>query len=212
MNIGILGSGVVAQSLARGFLERGDSVMLGTRDTAKLADWRSAAQGDARVGSFAEATAFGELNVLATLGTATVAIIQDVGSWPFADKVVIDATNPLGYEGGPHLTIGLNDSLGERVQRALPKALVVKAFNTVGNANFVRPKLTGGPPTMFIGGNDDNAKREVERILRDFGWDSADLGDITTSRYLEPMGMAWVAYAFKNDVWTHAFKLLNSAP
>jgi 8-hydroxy-5-deazaflavin:NADPH oxidoreductase len=209
VKIGILGSGQVAQALGSGFLSRGYEVMMGTRDPAKLAEWRND-HPKARVGSFAEAASFGEIDVLATLGEATVEIVTGVGADRFAGKVVIDATNPLRFDDkGPHLNIGFDDSQGERVQRALPQALVVKAFNMVGNAYMVDPKFNGGPPTMLVAGNDDGAKKAVVDILTSFGWESADLGGIESSRYLEAMCMAWVLYGMQTQTWHHAFKLLR---
>jgi predicted dinucleotide-binding enzyme len=209
MKVGILGSGDVAKALGAAFLSRGHDVMLGTRDASKLAQWQSEHSG-AKVDSFADAAAFGELIALATFGMAAEAAIDQAGLQSFAGKVVIDATNPLRFDdSGVHLAIGFNDSLGERVQRAAPKARVVKAFNTVGNQFFVDPKFDGGPPTMFIAGNDDSAKREVTEILRTFGWDIADLGGIEASRYLEPICMAWVVYGAGAGNWHHAFKLLR---
>jgi 8-hydroxy-5-deazaflavin:NADPH oxidoreductase len=209
MKIGILGSGDVAKSLAKGFLSRGDEVMLGTRHPSKLADWRKES-GGAQAGSFAESAAFGEIVVLATLGTATVAAIEQASLKNFDGKVVIDATNPLTFDDkGPHLAIGFDDSLGEQVQRALPASRVVKAFNTVGNQYFLDPQFEGGPPTMFIAGNDGAAKRDVTKIVESFGWESADLGGIESSRYLEPICMAWVIYGASTGTWHHAFKLLR---
>ncbi|HZV76673.1 MAG TPA: NAD(P)-binding domain-containing protein [Candidatus Babeliales bacterium] len=210
MKIGILGSGDVAKSLARGFLSRRHEVMLGTRDAAKLAPWQKEQHAGAQVGSFAQTAAFGEIVALATLGTATISAIEQAGPQNFAGKVVIDTTNPLNFGGKTiQLAIGFDDSLGERVQRALPKARVVKAFNTVGNQYFVDPQFDGGPPTMFIAGNDDAAKTEIIEILQSFGWESADLGGIESSRYLEPMCMAWLAYGARSGTWHHAFKLLR---
>jgi len=95
------------------------------------------------------------------------------------------------------------------VQAKLPRAHVVKAFNTVGSPYMIDPKFDGGPPTMFFAGNDDGAKTRVAAILRDFGWDVADLGGIEASRYLEPMCMAWVVYGLRTGTWHHAFKLLR---
>jgi 8-hydroxy-5-deazaflavin:NADPH oxidoreductase len=210
MKIGILGSGDVAKTLGAGFVSRGDEVMLGTRDVAKLTDWLSE-HPKTRAGSFEDAATFGEIVVLATLGAATIGIIDAVGAAPFAGKVVIDATNPLRFdEAGPHLSVGFDDSLGEQVQRAIPRARVVKAFNTVGSQHMVHPDFQGGPPTMFVAGNDDAAKRTVQQILKDFGWDVADLGGIESSRYLEPMCLAWLVYGIRNGGgWHHAFKLLR---
>lgn len=209
MNIGILGSGDVARALAAGFLERGDDVMLGTRDPEKLKQWLGE-HSKASVGSFADAASFGEIVVLALLGSATISVLQQAGASAFDGKVVIDATNPLRFdEHGPQLFVGFDDSLGERVQRALPKARVVKAFNTVGSPEMVHPSFEGGPPSMFVAGDDAAAKDAVNGILRDFGWDVVDLGGIAASRYLEPMCMAWVVYGMRRNAWHHAFKLLR---
>jgi predicted dinucleotide-binding enzyme len=209
MKIGILGSGDVAQSLAAGFLARGDDVMLGTRDPGKLAPWIEE-HPKARVGSSADVASFGELIVIATLGTATSSVIESAGIAAFDGKVVIDATNPLRFDdAGPHLAVGFDDSLGEQIQRKLPHSRVVKAFNTVGAPEMVNPKFEGGPPSMFVAGNDDEAKRTVAGILKDFGWDVVDLGGIESARYLEAMCMAWVVYGLRAGTWHHAFKLLR---
>ena len=164
----------------------------------------------ASAGTFEETAKFGDLIVLATHGAATVHAIELAGKSNFDHKVIIDATNPLEFSGGkPMLSIGWNDSLGEQIQRAIPNARVVKAFNTVGNEYFIKPNLPGGPPTMFIAGNDDESKRLVTQICDAFGWDTADLGGIESARYLEPMCMAWVAYGVRSNSWDHAFKLLK---
>ena len=210
MKIGILGSGDVAKALAAGFLSRGHEVMLGTREASKLDGWRRD-HPRSSAGSFAQTASFGEVAVLATLGSATVGIVTGAGAERFSGKVVIDATNPLTFEENapPRLFVGGDDSLGERVARALPQARVVKAFNTVGHALMVDPKLAGGPPTMFIAGNDAAAKETVTGFLTAFGWETADLGGIEASRYLEAMCVAWVLYGVQTQTWRHAFKLLR---
>ena len=165
MKIGILGSGDVAKALARGFLGRGDTVKLGTRSPEKLADFVKQSGKNASAGSFADVAAFGELLVLATKWDGTESAIKLAGPKNAAGKVVIDVTNPLDFAGGaPKLAVGHGDSGGERVQRWLPQAKVVKAFNIVGNADMVNPKFPGGPPDMFIAGNDEGAKRAVTDI------------------------------------------------
>jgi 8-hydroxy-5-deazaflavin:NADPH oxidoreductase len=212
MNVGILGSGDVAKALAKGFLSRGHSVKLGTRDAGKLAEWRAAAGDRASVGSFADAAQFGELIVLATQGTATVGILEGVGAPAFGGKIVIDATNPLRFDrGGPELAIGFTDSLGEQVQRAIPTAHVVKCYNTVGNALMIDPKVAGGPPDMFVAGNDEAAKRTVAGIVTDFGWNVIDLGGIEQARLLEPMCIVWVLHGLRSGTWNHAFKFVNAS-
>ena len=211
MKIGILGSGDVAKALARGFLGRGDTVKLGTRSPAKLADFVTQAGKNASVGSFADAAAFGELLVLATKWDGTENAIKLAGAQNAAGKVVIDATNALDFSDGapPKLAVGYNDSAGERVQRWLPQAKVVKAFNIVGHAAMVNPTFPGGPPDMFIAGNDDGAKRTVTDVCKSFGWPAIDLGGIAAARYLEPLAMVWIVYGFRTNTWNHAFKLLR---
>ena len=147
--------------------------MIGSRDPGKLElrDWLSGDGAGVEAGSFAEAAAHGELLVLAVLGTAAEEALAAAGPANFAGKIVIDATNPLDFSGGfpPKLSISGEDSLGERVQHALPEARVVKAFNTIGNQYFVDPGFREGQPTMLIAGDDEEAKRTVGDVLADFG-------------------------------------------
>lgn len=210
VKVGVLGSGDVGKVLAGGFLKVGHAVRIGSRSPEKLKDWVASAGDGASAGTFAEAAQFGDIIVLATHGEGTQSAIEMAGVDNFDGKVIIDATNPLDFSsGGPQLSIGFKDSLGERVQRLLPKARVVKAFNTVGNAHMIDPQFPGGPPTMFIGGNDAEAKKLVTQISEAWGWEVADLGGIEASRYLEPMCMAWVIYGIRTGTWGHAFKLLR---
>jgi hypothetical protein len=210
VRVGVLGSGDVGKVLAGGFLKVGHAVRIGSRSPEKLKDWAASAGDGASAGTFAEAAQFGDIIVLATHGEGTQSAIEMAGADNFDGKVIIDATNPLDFSsGGPQLSIGFNDSLGERVQRSLPKARVVKAFNTVGNAHMIDPQFPGGPPTMFIGGNDADAKKLVTQISEAWGWEVADLGGIEASRYLEPMCMAWVVYGIRTGQWGHAFKMLR---
>ena len=109
----------------------------------------------------------------------------------------------------PTLFVGTTDSLGEQIQRLIPNARVVKAFNTVGHAHMFRPSFPGGPPDMFLCGNDDGAKKTVAGIVEEFGWSVVDLGGIESSRYLEAMCMIWVLYGIRTNSWNHAFKLLR---
>lgn len=213
MKIGVLGSGDVGQALGRGFAATGHDVMLGTRDpqSGKLDGWKSQTGPRASIGTFEEAARFGELVVLATLWTGTRNALELAGEQNFAGKVVIDVTNPLLFpEGGmPTLALGHTDSGGEQVQRWLRDARVVKAFNGTGNVNFFKPDFPGGPPTMFIAGNDDPAKKTVTEILTSFGWETIDCGGIEGARLLEPLCILWVDYAIRNNSRTHAFKLLR---
>jgi len=211
--IGVLGSGTVGRRLAAGLSGRGHSVMIGSRDPGKpeLREWLSGDGAGIEAGTFAETAAHGELLVLAVLGTAAEASIAEAGPDNFTGKVVIDATNPLDFSGGfpPKLAISGEDSLGERVQRAVPDAKVVKAFNTIGNEYFVDPSFPEGKPTMLIAGDDEAAKRTVGDVLADFGWpDPLDIGGIEGSRELEAICIAWVKVGGKRGSWDHGFKLL----
>ncbi|MGA7615552.1 MAG: NADPH-dependent F420 reductase [Thermoanaerobaculia bacterium] len=212
--IGVLGSGDVGQTLGGAFATLGHNVMMGSRDrkNEKALGWANSTGENASVGTFAQAAEFGELIVLATLGTATEAIVRAAGAETFAGKTVIDATNPLTFSpnGPPGLSVGFDDSLGERIQRLAPEARVVKAFNTVGHTLMFQPQLPGGPPDMFLCGNDEDAKKSVSEICREFGWGVIDLGGIEASRYLEPLCMAWVLHGIRSGSWTHAFKMLHS--
>ena len=210
ISIGVLGSGDVGRVLARGFSDLGHAVKIGSRDPGKLREWAEAAGERVSIGTFADAARFGDVIVLATLGTATEEAIRLAGIDSFQGKVVIDATNPLDFSKGlPALTIGHTDSLGEVVQRLIPNARVVKAFNTVGNALMVNPQLPGGPPDMFICGNDEDAKKIVSQICEHFGWGVIDIGGIEGSRYLEPMCLTWVLHGIRSQSWEHAFKMLH---
>jgi 8-hydroxy-5-deazaflavin:NADPH oxidoreductase len=211
--VGVLGSGEVGRRLAAGFCSRGHDVMIGSRNPAKteLREWLSGEGAGVKAGTFRQAAAHGELLVLAVLGDAAEEAIADAGAENFSGKVVIDAMNPLDFSGGfpPKLSIAGQDSLGERVQRALPDAKVVKAFNTIGNPYFVDPTFSEGAPTMLIAGDDEGAKRTVGDVLADFGWsDTVDIGGIEGSRELEAICIAWVKIGGARGAWDHGFKLL----
>jgi predicted dinucleotide-binding enzyme len=213
MNVGILGTGDVGKAVGRGFISLGHAVRMGARDARneKALAWARELGAKASAGSFGDAASFGEIVVLATLGVANESAITMAGPEKFRRKVLIDTTNPLDFSGGmpPKLAVSGTDSAGERVQRLLPDAHVVKAFNTVGNAFMFRPTFPGGPPDMFICGNQDDAKAKVATILKDFGWGVVDVGGIESSRYLEAMCMVWVLSAMRAGNWNQAFKLLR---
>ncbi|MEM2759170.1 MAG: NAD(P)-binding domain-containing protein [Nitrososphaerales archaeon] len=210
MKIGILGSGDVGRKLGDGFIELKHTVKIGTRDPSKVKEWVSKHGNNASSGSFAEAAEFGELVVIATLWAGTSNAIKLADPKNFAGKVVIDVTNPLDFsQGFPRLSVGHTDSAGETIQRMLPHARVVKAFNIVGNPHMINPDFAGGPPTMFICGNDIAAKKIVGAMLTSFGWETIDIGAIEGSRLLEPLAMLWITYYFKANSGNHAFKLLR---
>jgi hypothetical protein len=213
MNIGIIGSGDVAKTLAGGFLTHGHDVVIGTRDPAKLKGWAAEHSG-ARVGSFSDAAQFGSVVVLAVKGAASSEALHAAGSSNLAGKPVIDATNPIAEAPPLHGVLQffttLDESLMEQLQREFPDARFVKAFNSVGNARMVNPRFQGGRPTMFICGNDEGAKKAVAAILDQFGWETADMGRVEAARAIEPLCMLWCIPGFLRNEWTHAFKLLKA--
>ena len=212
MKVGILGSGDVGLKLGDGFLALGYEVKIGTRNTSKenILSWIARNGQKATAGSFEESASYGDIIVLATLWSGTSDVIKLANPKNFAGKITIDVTNPLDFSKGvPALALGHTNSAGETVQKLLPDAKVVKAFNTVGNPHFFHPNFPGGPPTMFICGNDLDAKKQVTSILSDFGWETVDVGGIEGSRLLESLAMLWINYYFKTSTGNHAFKLLR---
>ncbi|HWA95872.1 MAG TPA: NAD(P)-binding domain-containing protein [Terracidiphilus sp.] len=210
MKVGILGSSDVAKSFARAFITEGNDVMLGSRAPEKLDSWVRETGRRVSNGTFSGAAKFGEVVVLAVNGATSVAAIELAGSDNFRGKIVIDATNPLDMSGSlPKLIGNLGTSSGELNQRALSEAFVVKAFNTVGHAHFYKPDFAGGPPDMFLCGDDSNAKEQVSRICKSFGWNPIDVGGIGASHYLESAAMIWIITAFNGGHWNQAFKLLR---
>jgi predicted dinucleotide-binding enzyme len=212
--IGVIGTGPVGQTLADGFLKHGYEVMRGSRDPAKLADWKRGAGARASTGTFADAAKYGEIVVLAVKGAAAEAAVDLCGAAQLAGKTVIDTTNPIAEKpptkGVLHYITTLEESMMERLQRRAPQARFVKAFSCVGNAYMVDPKLPGGPPTMFICGDDAAAKERVNEILREFGWDIEDLGAAEAARAIEPLCILWCIPGFVQNRWTHALKLLRA--
>lgn len=212
MKIGLIGSGVVATTLATGFLKHGHQVVIGTRDAAKLADWaKQNPQG--RVASFAETAKFGDIVVLAVKGGVASEALRGAGAANLANKPVIDACNPIAdaapVNGVLQFTSGINASLMEQLQREFPAAKFVKAFNSVGAACMVNPKFAGGKPTMFICGNDAGAKQIVTTILDQFGWETEDMGAVEAARAIEPLCILWCIPGFRQNDWVHAFKMLR---
>ncbi|KAB2878222.1 DNA-binding protein [bacterium] len=213
MKIGVLGSGQVAQVLADGFIRHGHDVMLGSREPSKLKDWQARAGNQGSTGSFDATAKFGELIVLAVKGSAAEGVLKSAGLDNLKDKTVVDVTNPISDEppvnGVLKFFTGPNDSLMERLQKFAPNAHLVKAFSCVGNSLMVNPRMAEGTPTMFICGNNDEAKKRVTAVLHQFGWEWADMGKAEAARAIEPLCMLWCIPGFVNNSWMHAFKLLK---
>jgi 8-hydroxy-5-deazaflavin:NADPH oxidoreductase len=210
MNIGILGTGMVGQSITEKLVQLGHKVMMGTRDkVATLAKSGKDAMGrpafgewiknnsSVQLGVYSEAASFGELLVNATSGVGSIEALKSAGENNMANKILLDVSNPLDFSKGmpPTLTICNTDSLGEQIQRIFPKVKVVKSLNTLNAYLMTNPKLLPEPTNLFLNGNDAAAKAEVKKLLMSFGWnenDIIDMGDISTARGTEQILPIWV--------------------
>lgn len=213
MKIGIIGSGDVGQSLAKGLAALGHQVMIGTRDPKKneLLHFKDRIGKKISLGTTTEAANFGEICILAIAWHAGEDVIAQIRP-QLAGKIVIDVTNPLVFSdsGPPQLAVGHTISGGEIVQQSLPDSHVVKALNTINHENMVNPKYKSGTPTMFICGNNKSAITHSVELLTELGWkDIVDLGGIEKSRLLEPLCLLWVEYGIARNTWKHAISVLN---
>jgi predicted dinucleotide-binding enzyme len=210
---GVLGSGVVAQVLAKGLKAHGHTVGIGSREPDKLASFRN--ETGIATGTFADVARDAAVIVLAVKGSVARDAIELAGGASLAGTIVIDATNPIAdappVDGVLQFFTGPNESLMEQLQRDYPSLRFVKAFNSVGNTSMVNPSFAGGPATMFICGNDAEAKSVVSDLLRQFGWEVADMGTATAARAIEPLCQLWCIPAFREGRSTHAFKLVQRA-
>ncbi|APH43285.1 NADP oxidoreductase coenzyme F420-dependent [Leptospira interrogans serovar Copenhageni/Icterohaemorrhagiae] len=211
--IGILGSGIVGQTLANGFLKYGAEVKIGTRDFGKLKDWLAKAGAGASIGSFSEAANFGEIIVLCSKGSVASEVLTLSGIDSLNGKTIIDTTNPISeippQNGVLNFFTSYNESLMEKLQKQAPKANFVKCFSSVGSGLMVNPQLKGEKPSMFICGNDDSSKKQIKEILDTFGWDTEDMGKVEAARAIEPLCILWCIPGILSQSWTHAFKLLK---
>lgn len=211
--IGIIGSGVVAKALGSGFAKHNYKVMLSSRDVSKLDEWKNSAGENAFVGSFTEAAEFAEIIFLAVKGSAAKNALELIGKEKLKNKIIVDATNPIAevppQNGVLQFFSDINYSLMEELQNLLPDSKFVKAYNSVGNALMVNPEFEDGKPTMFICGNDQEAKNAVTKINELFGWETEDMGTAEAARAIEPLCILWCIPGFSKNSWSHAFKMLK---
>jgi len=206
MNIGVIGSGIVGQSVGGKLAELGHSVVLGTRDPANvdekkgyapsLGEWLAGAGPNARLGTFAEAAAHGEVIVNALNGLVSVEVLRPLAA-SLDGKLLIDISNPLDFSRGMPpavLTYDGGASLAEEIQRALPGARVVKTLNTLTASLMVNPRqLADGDHSVFLSGDDAAAKAQAADILHSFGWrDIIDMGGLITARGAEMLLPIWL--------------------
>jgi predicted dinucleotide-binding enzyme len=226
MKIGVFGTGVVGRTVATKLGELGHQLFVGTRDPAEtlartggdsygnppFKAWREQ-HADFGFGTFAEAATHGELLINATVGEGAITALQLAGAANLTGKVLMDLSNPLDFSRGmpPSLTVCNTDSLGEQIQRAFPAVRVVKTLNTVTAHLMVAPRLLAdGAHTIFVSGNDPDAKSQVTELLQSFGWqDIVDLGDITTARGTEMMLPIWVRLWGVTRTPMFSFKLVR---
>lgn len=199
MKVGVLGTGVVGQTLGSRLVELGHGVVMGARQAGneKAAAWRAQAGPSAFAGTFADAAGFGDVVVNATAGTASLEALDAAGAANLAGKVLVDVSNPLDFSRGmpPTLSVCNTDSVAEQIQARFPDARVVKTLSTVNADVMVHPEIVPGPHTMFLCGNDAGAKDEVRALLESFGWPAADLldlGDIAGARGMEMYLPLWL--------------------
>ncbi|HVX82102.1 MAG TPA: NAD(P)-binding domain-containing protein [Devosiaceae bacterium] len=194
MKIGVLGTGVVGQTLGGKLVALGHDVMMGARSADNEKVLGFARQTGGKAGSFGDAIRHAEIVVNATRGDGAVPAIRQGDAW-LDGKVLIDVSNPLDFSKGfpPSLSVSNTDSLGETIQRTFPQARVVKSLNTVTAAIMIAPGKLPGAHSIFVSGNDAEAKAQTADLLRSFGWQSIiDLGDITTARGVEQYVSLWV--------------------
>jgi predicted dinucleotide-binding enzyme len=198
MRIGVLGTGIVGQTIGGKLVQLGHDVKLGSRsaDNAKADTWQKQAGERASHGTFVDAATFGEMVFNCTAGGASLEALRLAGAGNLGGKVLLDVANPLDFSRGmpPTLSICNTESLAERIQAEFPDVRVVKSLNTVNCQVMVNPSLVPGEHDMFVCGNDGAAKTQTATILRDwFGWRTVvDLGDITAARGMEMYLPLWL--------------------
>ncbi|MGD0583971.1 MAG: NAD(P)-binding domain-containing protein [Bacteroidales bacterium] len=207
--IGIIGSGIVGKVLATGFHKHGYQVMLGSGDKSKREQFKK--ETGIQTGTFNETAAFGDIVLIAVKGDVAEKVMTGLAK-EISGKTVIDATNPIAEKppvnGVIQFFTSLDNSLMERLQKLVPDAHLVKAFNCVGNAFMIDPDF-GQKPSMFICGNNASAKKDVTSLLEKVGWEAEDMGNVEAARAIEPLCMLWCIPGIRENKWSHAFKLLK---
>ncbi|HEX6281541.1 MAG TPA: NAD(P)-binding domain-containing protein [Nitrososphaera sp.] len=212
VKVGILGSGDVGKALAKGFLKHGYQVAIGSDHPEKLADFKRE-NPEMETATFEQAAQSGDIIVICVKGTVAEKIVEKMKRH-LTGKTIIDTTNPIAdappQNGVLKFFTSLEESLMERLQKIAPDAQFVKAFNSIGSMFMVNPDFGDDTkPTMFICGNNDDAKKKVYEILEKFGFEVEDMGKAESARAIEPLCMLWCIPGFLRNEWLHAFKLLK---
>ncbi len=211
--IGILGSGIVGQTLATGFVKHGYPVMIGSRSPEKLEEWKESTNLKVETGSFGETAAYGDILILAVKGNVADKALSFIKEADVYHKTIIDATNPISdaapENGVLKFFTDQNTSLMEKLQTIFVHANFVKGFSCIGAPFMVNPDFGQQKPTMFICGNSPEAKKEVTKILDVFGFEAEDMGTAEAARAIEPLCILWCIPGLTKNSWNHAFKLLK---
>jgi 8-hydroxy-5-deazaflavin:NADPH oxidoreductase len=213
MRITVFGTGPVGQALAGGLLNRGHTVTLGTRvpdDPAVVA--RLANLPGVTIMPHRAAARTAELAIFAIPFDGLTAVAGQISSTLPPGTTVIDASDPErpGPDGRPELVIGHDDSGAEMLQRHVPGAHVVKAFNILGAADMVSPRFPDGPPTMLVCGDHQPAVEQAIALCRELGWtDILNLGGLHLARLTEALSVLWVYSALAAGSWDVAFRLIR---
>lgn len=209
--IGIIGSGAVGQALAKGFLGLGYTVTIASRNPEKRKELESKIEGILTDDPGATAQ-WADMIVFAVKGSKAKEALEELGVENLAGKTIIDTTNPIAdappVNGVIPYFSSINFALMEELQIQAPGAHFVKAFCSVGSGQMVNPSFSERP-SMFICGNNDEAKKEVSAIVEQFGWEAEDMGKAEAARAIEPLAMLWCIPGFLSNSWNHAFKLLK---
>jgi predicted dinucleotide-binding enzyme len=197
MKIGILGTGVVGNTIGTQLIKAGHVVKMGSRtaDNPKALEWVKANGSKATNGNFAEAASFGEILFNCTKGEISISALELAGKENLKEKILIDVANALDFSNGfpPSLSVCNTNSLGEMIQEKFPELYVVKALNTLNSGLMLNPGKLKGDHDLFICGNSFDAKEKVIKLLKTFGWKTIhDLGDITNARATEMLLPIWV--------------------
>jgi 8-hydroxy-5-deazaflavin:NADPH oxidoreductase len=210
--IGVLGTGHVGCTLAKGFMDAGYEVRVGSRNGSKAEAVDVALGTDVVTGTFREVASWADLIILAVKGSVVEGLAGELAD-VLAHKTVLDVTNPLTAdaptEGVLKFFTSLDSSLGELVQAAAPEAQVVKVWNSVGYGQMINPVFSI-TPSMPLCGNDEAARAEVAALLPQFGWEPEDMGSMVSARAIEPLCMLWCIPGFQRGDWNHVFKIVRS--
>lgn len=213
VKIGILGSGDVGKTLAKGFLKYDYQVMIGSDHVEKLEEFKKE-NSKVETGTFEQSAQWADLVVLCVKGTVAEKIVEKTKTNLFG-KIVVDTTNPIAdappENGVLKFFTSLEESLMERLQKIAPDAQFVKALNSIGSGLMINPDFGGGiRPTMFMCGNNEDSKKKVSEILQKFGFEVEDVGKMESARAIEPLCILWCIPGFLRNEWAHAFKLLKA--